>query len=426
MRLKIGWVWIVLVCAANPCPADLVLFQLPPTLYQLSTLNGGKLPVFIRDLCGLEENPAWIHYQTGKEFQSGYGYNLATGQQITVLGTTEQLENTYFGIDYNFYRFSEINQFHLVRINVGYKTPYLRFGLSPKIYFQDSLPRNIAGGYWGLNLDLGFELEPIPGLLLDGATQNLVPLSSEQSSQIITLEPTFRNGVKYYLDPEQTLCLGLDYFHGRMESRAGGGTYYGNFSIMGMAYKRFIRIWSAGVGLGAGLVRIDSTRYSKQITAVLSYIPRPELGHWFLEVQPGWATLADDYNASVRVKLGLGWGGISDQVKPEARVETDKPAFSPDGDGVNDEINFKLYAQDDIKGKGLQEWALVICSPDSLNRMQIVKSFSGAGLPPSTIAWNGRTAGHRIAPSGGYFYQLWAVDRAKNSQKTKWQKLIIE
>jgi outer membrane protein OmpA-like peptidoglycan-associated protein len=83
------------------------------------------------------------------------------------------------------------------------------------------------------------------------------------------------------------------------------------------------------------------------------------------------------------------------EVRPSVRV---KPAlFSPDGDGVDDEVSIAI----DCKNRGaVEKWKLDIIAQDGT----VFTEFSGTGEPPASIGWNGTgaQADREIEPASDY------------------------
>lgn len=77
--------------------------------------------------------------------------------------------------------------------------------------------------------------------------------------------------------------------------------------------------------------------------------------------------------------------------KPQLSLAADKKIFSPDNDGVLDEITLepKLSGQAELK-----EWTITITDDEK----KVVKVFSGKGAPPARITWNGAGKDNAVIP----------------------------
>ncbi|MEN2997922.1 MAG: OmpA family protein [Brevinematia bacterium] len=72
-----------------------------------------------------------------------------------------------------------------------------------------------------------------------------------------------------------------------------------------------------------------------------------------------------------------------DATPPRSRISFEPALFSPDNDGVDDEVIFKLNVSDD---SDIREWSFKIWQP---NGKKVFKEFKGKGTPPSEIIWDG-------------------------------------
>ncbi|MGL1935606.1 MAG: hypothetical protein OCD01_11315 [Fibrobacterales bacterium] len=88
-------------------------------------------------------------------------------------------------------------------------------------------------------------------------------------------------------------------------------------------------------------------------------------------------------------------------------------------------IHFQLKASDITSN--LKEWYLVICTvTENFSAKEAVKSFSGRGIPPKTIQWEGRGDDNERLQKGYYTYRFIVTDTAENVNSTKWQLLEIQ
>lgn len=76
-------------------------------------------------------------------------------------------------------------------------------------------------------------------------------------------------------------------------------------------------------------------------------------------------------------------------------LNTDRRAFSPNGDGVNDTLNISPQLQ---VAEGVASWRIDVLNADQA----AVRSFEGRGALPPSVAWNGRDAGGAVLPDGTY------------------------
>lgn len=101
-----------------------------------------------------------------------------------------------------------------------------------------------------------------------------------------------------------------------------------------------------------------------------------------------------------------------DTTPPDVGVELEGLPFSPDNDGINDELTILLDANDP---SGIASWKLEI-----LDRNQrLFQEFSGTGNPRRRIIWDGRSiTGDLVRSAEDYPYRFSATDRAGNRSVT--------
>lgn len=84
------------------------------------------------------------------------------------------------------------------------------------------------------------------------------------------------------------------------------------------------------------------------------------------------------------------------------------PAFSPDGDGIDDLVEIYL---DVLKNRNVTTWNLAITD----SRGAVLRTFNPIpatpGPPPASVLWDGTQASGRLLPSGLYFARGWVTDR---------------
>jgi len=79
---------------------------------------------------------------------------------------------------------------------------------------------------------------------------------------------------------------------------------------------------------------------------------------------------------------------------PELAVSLSPRFFSPDGDGINDELFITINCKDEL---AIEEWKLTIMESENPN--QIFFERFGKGYPPERIVWNGRSSGGELVQS---------------------------
>jgi len=90
---------------------------------------------------------------------------------------------------------------------------------------------------------------------------------------------------------------------------------------------------------------------------------------------------------------------------PVATVKSGSSVFSPNGDGLKDDITFYQESSTEIN------WTGLIKSEDG----KIIDEFQWLSAAEPVVSWNGTFSSGRLAPDGVYTYQLIAIDRAGNA-----------
>lgn len=108
-----------------------------------------------------------------------------------------------------------------------------------------------------------------------------------------------------------------------------------------------------------------------------------------------------------------------DRVHPTASAAVDPAIFSPNGDGIKDEAQFNLSAQDSNR---IHSWILSIKDKEGAP----ARTISGRGNPPAAIRWDGRGDFEEDLPDGSYTFTLKVHDRAGNKITTPVQTVSID
>ncbi len=112
---------------------------------------------------------------------------------------------------------------------------------------------------------------------------------------------------------------------------------------------------------------------------------------------------------------------LVDASPPAMTVGVDVQRFSPDGDGVDDTLNFHIGADAEA---GIVDWNLKVfetatvesSSPRTAATERRFTEWSGKGNPPATIAWDGKSASGALVESAtDYPFKFVAHDALGNS-----------
>lgn len=113
---------------------------------------------------------------------------------------------------------------------------------------------------------------------------------------------------------------------------------------------------------------------------------------------------------------------ILDVTPPEISVKRDKQYFSPDGDGIDDELTFTFPLAEDLSG--IKNWELIITSPYSDT---VFASISGEGKPIDAIVWDGKSKDGKLVESvEEYPLKIVSEDMVGNKGETKFDPILID
>jgi outer membrane protein OmpA-like peptidoglycan-associated protein len=99
---------------------------------------------------------------------------------------------------------------------------------------------------------------------------------------------------------------------------------------------------------------------------------------------------------------------VIDTVPPKVDISLSQNKFTPDGDGVDDTVKINLEAKDDVD---IEKWIIKITDTNN----KLVKTFQGAGKPPSSIVWDGKDDYYeRVVVNGAYSIKATVYDLAGN------------
>jgi flagellar hook assembly protein FlgD/outer membrane protein OmpA-like peptidoglycan-associated protein len=107
-----------------------------------------------------------------------------------------------------------------------------------------------------------------------------------------------------------------------------------------------------------------------------------------------------------------------DVTPPQVSVGAGYNAFSPNNDGVQDEMTITQTGSNEVLWRGeIRNEANPQAAP--------VRVFRFAGTPPATIPWDGHNDAGALAADGRYLYELSATDRAGNFAKAGTQPFTL-
>jgi outer membrane protein OmpA-like peptidoglycan-associated protein/flagellar hook assembly protein FlgD len=100
---------------------------------------------------------------------------------------------------------------------------------------------------------------------------------------------------------------------------------------------------------------------------------------------------------------------LLDTTGPDIRMTVQPQPFSPDGDGIDDEVLFRPIVQDP---SGIAGWSLQIFDRTG----KLFQEFSGQGQVPQQIVWDGLAlTGEKVIAAEDYPYRFSAIDSLGNT-----------
>jgi outer membrane protein OmpA-like peptidoglycan-associated protein len=100
-------------------------------------------------------------------------------------------------------------------------------------------------------------------------------------------------------------------------------------------------------------------------------------------------------------------------VRPEQQVSLTPQPFSPDGDGVDDELIININVKNNHP---IRNWSIEIREPES--PYLLFYEWKGEGNPPSTLIWNGKkTSGELVQSATKYSFVLTVTDTQNKISK---------
>lgn len=114
-----------------------------------------------------------------------------------------------------------------------------------------------------------------------------------------------------------------------------------------------------------------------------------------------------------------------DREPPEVDVELSDTLLTRGHGAGPRHVVISLGCTEETGGSGIRKW-LVVIADRPYTTAQIVRSYTGGGIPPSSISWDGRDSGGTLCERGAYYLRFIAVDTRGNVGKTEWKKIIIE
>jgi outer membrane protein OmpA-like peptidoglycan-associated protein len=110
---------------------------------------------------------------------------------------------------------------------------------------------------------------------------------------------------------------------------------------------------------------------------------------------------------------------ILDITAPEANITLAPIPFSPDNDGIDDELTIGLSVKD---ASPINEWRLVV--NDRMGRM--FNSFAGKGMPAASIIWDGRSSTGELVMAAEDYPFVFTISDTLGNERTVLGKIPID
>ena len=81
-----------------------------------------------------------------------------------------------------------------------------------------------------------------------------------------------------------------------------------------------------------------------------------------------------------------------------------------------------VFSNRDVKTK---RWTLIV-KKDLTSKDNVIRTFSGGDLPPSSILWDGRNTNGQLVDDGTYYIQLFIVDTIDRVVSSTTEKIIMK
>jgi len=374
--------------------------------------TGGLFPAFTSAATDLFDNPAFLAELKGVEVGfSGSAIGAEPVYYFSAAGSF--LENSAAGIGVSHLQDPEGSE-QTILLSYAASMHSISAGLNTKFMTSDKLE---SGTYdkrlSALDFDAGLILNLHEylffGLLFTNFLANNIidnkeqSISSERSAKIqFALLPLDNHRISIFAEAL------ADSFHStniRRYALSGG--------VEGSPFQERI------VRIRAGFTRENNRDHNEHENILMGgmgfYFP---LGDNELRLEYGLNMLLSDHSSAtttIRHAVGLHYNfkGREDDTPPFANFRTDTKFFTPGPNPKTGVIRFFLEASDP-GGTGVRKWAFTISEQTPKGKTQYVKSFTGTGIPPRVLEWDGRNSEGSLADSGDYIAQFRVIDKAHN------------
>ena len=111
---------------------------------------------------------------------------------------------------------------------------------------------------------------------------------------------------------------------------------------------------------------------------------------------------------------------IFDSTPPVVKISHAPDLFSPDGDGENDYLTFRITSKEEFN---ISSWEIAIYSETGV----LFKKMAGSGTPPETLNWDGLgDNGELVESASDYQARITCKDMAGNVSETAFDKISVD
>ncbi len=111
--------------------------------------------------------------------------------------------------------------------------------------------------------------------------------------------------------------------------------------------------------------------------------------------------------------------------KLSCTIKLTSPEITPNGDGINDKVIIDVdgvFSNREVKTK---RWTMVV-KKDLTSKDNIIRTFSGGNIPPSSILWDGRDTNGHLVDNGTYYIQLFIIDTIDRVVSSSTKKIAMK
>ncbi len=393
------WVTVFLFCLTH---ADSIYVYKSENIgaYQNSVGCGGMARYSSADM--MFANSAYLCNMKNNSTQISFN-NFAQNNVPSVSSAGRFTKKSVFGIGYKEYKMDSLEEKQLFVSSAFSPTDVLWPGISVKYLFTQ--------GGTSLDIDVGVIWNSKKNMRVSANLKNIIG-SYIDSDKSIKRGRMGSLGFMYYWSE-----YSVGGINALLESSLNGKFYSGSMGLE----KRFLT--NSQTGLRVGYFFKSEDEFINGIS--MGTIFTRDIYEQTFSVEYSYKRLFKKEEPGEHfITLSAGIYGSVDRIPPEVFVETDLRMFSPDGDGINDKLTFRLRASDGHVGSGVKSWALIIY-PNDLEKEQI-KGYVGGGIPPSAIVWDGRDSKGNLVESGMYRYVFTAKDKKGNQSRTDWITIQVK